>query len=94
MTTLPQGYTNAVQAFDRVMRKVLRHQILQGRCEPFIEDVAVKPRSRFRYPDPNTGEPTDSPIPGVGLYILESIQDLDNVLADMERAGGTISGLR
>src|SRR5205085_5451984 len=33
MTTLPMGYTNAVQVFDRVMRKVLQHLILRGRSE-------------------------------------------------------------
>src|SRR5205807_3318365 len=51
MTTLPMGYTNAVQVFDRVMRKVLHEQILQGRCEPFIDDVAAKPPSRSTYSD-------------------------------------------
>ena len=45
MTTLPMGYTNPVQVFDRVMRKVLQHQILRGRCEPFIDNVAAKPPS-------------------------------------------------
>ena len=30
MTTLPQGYTNAVQAFDRVVKKVLHAQIVRG----------------------------------------------------------------
>jgi hypothetical protein len=45
MTTLPMGYTNAVQVFDRIMRKVLHHQILNGRCEPFLDDVGVKPKS-------------------------------------------------
>ena len=45
MTTLPMGYTNAVQVFDMVMRKVLQHQILRGRCELFIDDVAAKPPS-------------------------------------------------
>ena len=30
MATLPQGYTNGVQVFDRVIRKVLQEQIAQG----------------------------------------------------------------
>ena len=50
MTTLPMGYTNAVQVFDRVMRKVLQHQILRGRCEPFIHDVAAKPPTSGKKP--------------------------------------------
>jgi hypothetical protein len=94
MTTLPMGYTNAVQVFDRMMRKVLQHQILKGRCEPFIDDVAVKPRNRSTYPDEATGMPKESALPGVRLYILEAIQDLDEVLADIERAGATISGYK
>lgn len=31
ITTLPQGYTNGVQVFDSVIRKVLAEQIVQGR---------------------------------------------------------------
>ena len=91
MTTLPMGYTNAVQVFDRVMRKVLQHQIFRGRCEPFIDDVAAKPPSRSTYPDANR-KPKMSAIPGVHLYILQAIERLDEVLVDIERAGGTISG--
>jgi hypothetical protein len=36
----------------------------------------------------------ESTIPGVWLYILEAIQDLDEVFADIERAGGMISGYK
>ena len=93
MTTLPMEYTNAVQVFDRVMRKVLQHQILQGRCETFINGVAAKPTSRSTYPDTD-GKPKMTAIPGGRLYILEAIQSLDEVLADIERAGGTISGFK
>ena len=35
-----------------------------------------------------------SQIPGVHLYVLEAIQNLDAVLADIERAGGTIAGYK
>ena len=90
MTTLPMGYTNAVQVFDRVMWKVLQHQFLQGRCEPFIDDVAAKPPSRWTYPDAE-GKPKISMIPGARLYILEAIKNLAEFLGDIERAGGTIS---
>ena len=93
MTTLPMGYTNAMQVFDIVMRKVLQHQILQGRCEPFIDDVAAKPPSRSTYHNAD-GKSKISTIPGVRLYILEAIQSLNEVLADIERAGRTISGFK
>ena len=89
LTTLLMGYKNSVQVFDRVMRKVLLHQILRGRCKPFIDDVAAKPSSTSTYPDAD-GKPKISMIPGVRLYILEAKQSLDEVLADIERAGGTI----
>ena len=92
MTTPPMGYTNTVQVFDRVMRKVLHHQITRGRCEPFLDDIAAKPPSRSTYPDPITGLPKESTIPGVRLDILKAIQGLDEVIADIERAGGMISG--
>ena len=93
ITTLPIGYMNAVQAFGRVMRKVLQHQILRGRCEPFIDDVTAKPPSRPTYHNAD-GKRKMSVIPGVRLYILEAIQSLDEVLADIERAGGSISGFK
>ena len=51
MTTLPMGYTNAVQVCDWVMRKVLEHQLLRGRCEPFVNNGTAKPPSRPTYPD-------------------------------------------
>jgi len=43
MTTLPQGCTNGVQVFDRVMKKILRNQISAKGGKPFIDDVGVKP---------------------------------------------------
>ena len=91
--TLPMGYTNTVKIFDRVMRKVLQHQILRGRCEPFIDNVAAKPPSQSTYPDAD-GKPKMSAIPGVCLCILEAIQSHDDVLADIERTGKTISGFK
>ena len=93
MTTLPMGYTNAIQVFDRVMRKVLQHQILRGRFESFIGDVATKPPSRSTYPDADK-RPQRCTILGVCLYILEAIQSVNEVFADIERAGGRILGFK
>ena len=94
LTTLPQGYTNAVQAFDRVVKKVLHVHIVRGRCEQFINDIVVQPMSRSKYLNDKTGEPTISQIPGIRLYVLEAIQNLDAVVADIERAGRTIAGYK
>ena len=93
ITTLPMGYANAVQVFDRVVRTVLQQQILRGRCDPFNDDVAAKPPSRSTYPDAD-GKLKMSTIPGVRLYILAAIQSLDEALADIERVGGTILGFK
>ena len=92
MTTLPQGYTIAVQAFDRVIKIVLHAQIVRGSCEQFIDEVVVRPKSRSRFVNEATGEPTLSEIPGIRRFVLEAIQNLDAVLADIERAGSKISG--
>jgi len=89
MTTLPQGYTNGVQVFDRVMKKILKDQISAKRGKPFIDDVGVKPPTRSLFLD-SSGKPIEI-APGIRRYILEAIVSIDKVMADIERAGGTIS---
>ena len=71
MTILSIGYTNAMLVFDRVMEKVLHHQILQGRYEPFINDIAAKPPSRSTYPYVKR-KPKMCVIPGVHVYLMTS----------------------
>ena len=93
MATLPQGYTNGVQVFDRVIRKVLAEQIAQGRAKPFIDDVGVKPLSRgFYKKNGDANGEFEEVFPGVKRYVMEAIMSLDETLADIERSGGTISG--
>ena len=90
MTILPQGYTNGVQVFDKVIGKVLKDVISGNRGKPFIHDMAVKPVSRSY--DLNKEGTPEEVVPGVRKYVLEAIIALDKVLADIERAGATISG--
>jgi len=90
MTALPQGYTNTVQVFDRVMKKILKDQIAAGIGKPFIDDVAVKPASRSTFLDKD--EIPEEVAPGIRKYVLEAIILLDKILADIKGAGGTISG--
>ena len=90
---LPMGHTNPWQVFDRVMRKVLRHQILRGRCKSIIDYVAAKLPSRSTYPD-SYCKLKMSKILVVHLYILEAIQSLNKVLVDLERVGGIILVLK
>ena len=92
MTTLPQGYTNGVQVFGRVMKKSLKDQISAEPGKPFIDDVEVKPPTRSLFLD-SSGKPIEV-APGIRRYILKAIVSIDKVMADIERAGGTISGAK
>jgi len=82
---LLQGATNWVSAFVRVFRKILNAH-LGSIAEIFVDDVGVKgPNSRY-------GEEEVEGLPGVRRVVMEHLQNLDNVLADVGRAGATISG--
>jgi len=89
MTTLPPGYMNGEQVFDRVMKKILKDQISAKRGKPFLDDVGVKPPTRSLFLD-SSGKSIEV-APGIRRYILEAIVSIDKVMADIERAGGTIS---
>ena len=58
MTTLPPGYTNRVQVFNRVIKKVLWDVIAEKRGNAFIDDVGVKATSRDKYLN-NEGKPME-----------------------------------
>ena len=84
MTRLPQGATNSVAQFVRVVTEILWKHIAASRCWPFVDDIDVG-GSRSNYGNKEA-------LPGVRLYILKHIQWLDAVLVDLEKAGCTISG--
>ena len=51
-----------------------------------FDDVGVKvPKSRY-------GGEAVQRLPGVRKVVMEHLKNLDNVLADVERAGATMSG--
>jgi len=82
---LVQGATYSVSAFVRVSQKILNAH-LGSTAEIFVDDVRVKgPKSRYRYKEVEG-------LPGVRTFVMEHLQNIDNVLADVERAGATISG--
>jgi hypothetical protein len=84
-TRLVQGATNLVSAFVRVSRKILNaHR--ESIAEIFVDDIGVNgPQSRY-------GEEEVEGLPGVRWFVIEHLQNLDKVLADVERAGASISG--
>jgi len=85
LTRLVQRATNLVSAFVRVSWKILNAH-LGSIAELFVQDVGVKgPKSRY-------GEEEVDELPGVRRFVMEHLQKLDNVLANVERAGAAISG--
>jgi len=74
------------------MKKNLKDQISAKRGKPFIDDVGVKPPTRSLFLD-SSGKPIEV-APEIRRYILEAIVSIDKVMADIERAGGTISGAK
>ena len=82
-TRLPQGWTNSVASFQRVMAKVHYHQIPRE-ARPFLDDIGLKgPKSRYG----------DMEIaPGVWLFVLEHTQVFKWFMHDTWIAGLTISG--
>ena len=80
-TTLPQGATNSVAQFVRVVTKILE-DLIPHDCMPFLDDVGVK--------GPTTTYNNTEVLPGVRRFVMEHIQALDRTLERIERAGCTI----
>ena len=85
LTRLVQGATNSVSAFVWVSRKILSKD-LGTIAEVFIDDIGVKG------PKTQHGDEEAPGLPGVWKYVLEHLQNLDKVLADIEWAGATVLG--
>ena len=85
MTSLLQGATNSVAQFVRIVLKVLADH-LRDRAELFLDDVGIK--------GPKTTYNNEELAPGIWRYVVEHIENLDAVLADLERAGITIAGAK
>jgi hypothetical protein len=84
-TTFFQGITNSITQFVRIVIKILQKHIPHIYL-PFMDDIGVK--------GPRTIYNNEEAAPGIRRYMLEYIIWLDGVLADLERAGCTISGLK
>ena len=66
------------------------HVISENRGKPFIDHIAVKLKTKSYFRDTNCR--TEEVALGIRRFVLEAIISLDKVLADIERAGATISG--
>lgn len=84
---LPQGATNSVAQFMRVMVRIL-YDLMPNICQAFLNDIGVKgPTSTYN--DEEVPE-----LPGVRRYIAEHLYNLDQVLVNCELAGATISAVK
>jgi hypothetical protein len=81
--TLPMGTTSSVAEFVRVMTKICRDHIPE-KCMPYLDDVCIK--------GPKTDYDSKEIEPGIRQYVFEHLSNIDAVLADIERAGATVSG--
>ena len=82
-TRLPQGWTNSVAVFQRVMAKVHYRQI-PHEVRPFLDDCGVKD-PKDRYDDVEI-------VPGVRKFVLEHAQIFKRFMYDTWIAGLTVSG--
>ena len=81
MTTVPQGATNSIAQFCRVVEKILE-PLLNHIAMPYLDDVGVK--------GPYTNYGNEEALPGIRRFVYEHIQNLDRTLERIERAGVSI----
>src|SRR5271169_1991457 len=85
MTRLPQGWTNSVACFQRIMIKVHWRQI-PHQARPFLDDIALKgPKDRYN---------NEEIFPGVRRFVYEHAQIFRQFMKDCLAAGLTISGTK
>ena len=81
MTTPPQGATNSVAQFVRVVMTILE-DLFPKVAMPFLDDIGVK----GPYSDYNN----ELKLPGIRRFVFEHLQNLDATLDRIERAGACI----
>lgn len=77
MTTLAQDAINSVAQFVRIVFKILAPH-LRDRALPFLDDIGVK--------SPKTIYNNKKLASRIRRYVIEHIQNLNKVLADLEQA--------
>jgi hypothetical protein len=85
ITRLPQGWTNSVAVFQRIMGKV-HWRLIPKNLRPFIDDMGMK-GLRDSYSDVEI-------TPGVRKFVWEHAQIFQQFMHDSWMAGLTISGAK
>jgi len=83
MCTLPQGATNSVAQFTRIITRIL-FDLIPSVCRPFMDDITVK--------GPKTDYGGEEICPGMRRYVVEHLINLDKTLVNIELSGCTIAG--
>ena len=92
LTSVPMGYTNAMQLFHGDVTFILQDEIPHV-TEPFIDDMPVKgPVTRYQNED-GTYE-TIPENPGIRRFIWEHLQNVNRVIQRMKHAGATFSAMK
>ena len=82
MCMLPQGATNSVAQFMRVMVRTLM-RLMPQICRVFVDDICVRgPDSWYNH---------EEVAPGIRRAVSEHLQNLDKVLVECELAGVTLA---
>jgi hypothetical protein len=85
MTRLPQGWTNSVSCFQRIMGKV-HWALIPDKCRPFVDDAGLKgPKDRYR---------EEECAPGIRRFVKEHTVIFRQFMESTWKAGLTISGLK
>ncbi len=83
MTRLPQGWTNSVSIFQRIISKI-HWRLIPHFLRPFIDDIGLKgPKERY-------GE--EEILPGIRRFVYQHAQLFRQFMYDTWNAGLTISG--
>lgn len=85
LTTLPMGYTNSMQEFQRSTSHIVKH-LSPDRALTFVDDIGIKgPRTRYgNMPIPEN--------PDIRQFVWEYAHTLYECLAVMKEGGATASG--
>jgi transposase InsO family protein len=84
-TRLPQGWTNSVAVFQRIICKVLEQHI-PHHAKPFVDDVGIRgPKSRYN---------DEEIAPGIRRFVWEHVQIFRGIMRSIWISGMTVSGLK
>ena len=85
LTSLPMGYTNSMQEFQRTTSHATAH-LTPDRAGVFVDDIGIKgPKTRYN----------DEPIPenpNIRRFIWEYADTFDEMLATLVEVGGSAAG--